>query len=131
MSARPPPDALAAPQQALKKLFVQRMRLLFVGAAQCSSAEWLDAEVAKLADLCRDILDDIPQAVTAGQLGCQKSDELGSARERAELLTDRMLVGQNLKFMSRENSNNLRKNSAKMGHGLELLFFSVFLAKPL
>ena len=74
------------------------MKLGFIRPCQGCPAERLTPEMIELAALSRNVIRDIPQTMTTGQFFCQS-----------------------LKFMSLENSYNLRKNSDTMRRGLELL----------
>lgn len=87
--------------------------------------------MVELAGLSLEVINHIPQAAAAGQLCCEQGDKLVPTRKRLELLTDMVLAGKRLKFISRKNTYNLRKNGATMGHGLELLVFIVVLANAL
>jgi hypothetical protein len=107
------------------------MWLLFIAAGQRCPAEGFDPEMVELARLNAEIINDIPQAASTGYLRCEHRDKLTPARKGTKFLPKVMLVRQGLKFMSRENSYNLRKNGATMGHGLEPPVFNVFLAKSL
>jgi hypothetical protein len=71
----------------------------------------------ELAGLSTEMIGHIPQADATGQLCCQQGDKLEPAGKRPKLLPDMVLIGKGLKFMSRKNPYNVRKNGAKKGRG--------------
>jgi len=107
------------------------VRLFFIAASQRGPAESFDSEMIEFAALNAKVVNQIAQTATACQLRCQHGDELGPAGKRAKLLTGVMFLSQSVKFMSREKTYYLRKNSATMCHGLEPPVINVFLAKSL
>jgi hypothetical protein len=88
-------------------------------------------QVVELAGLSAEIINDIPQTATFGQLGRQHDNKLAPAGKRTKFLPDMVLGDEGLKFMSLENSYNLRKNGPTMGYGSEILIVIMVLTNAL
>ena len=68
----------------------------------------------------------ISQALSSGQLGHEQGNKLIPAADLAQFLTAMVMIGQGLKFMSRDQLEELRENCAMMRQGLNPPVITVF-----
>ena len=67
------------------------------------------------------IVHDVTQALSAGQLREAERDELRPADHDSQSLTVLVVPSLGIEFMSRKQPEQLREDCAMMGHGLDLL----------
>ena len=101
-------DPLATSQQRPKQGLAQRIRLVPVDARQAGAGQFDAAQVIKPMRLSAQVVDDVAQAVAAGQLRHEQADELRPTRRDTERAATMMPFGQGLEFMSRHPFEELR-----------------------
>ena len=122
--AMPRGALLTTSQQASEERFVERTRLLRVHPRQRRAAdEGPHAEVIELVRLGAQVVDDVPQALQAGELAETEGDELRPAAHHAESLALLVLPSLGVEFMSGKQVEKLPEDCVMMGHGLDLLSF--------
>lgn len=114
-------DHLASSKKSVKDLFVKEIGLLFVDSSQIGSGEAPTAKVIELVPLGAHIVDDIPQASPARELGHGQGHELRPAIGASELATGMKPICEGLKLMSRDHLDELIEDRVMMGQGSDLL----------
>jgi len=114
-----------------KQRFVQGGWLLFIHPSKGGSGKRLDCKMVELVGLRRHVHDDIPQALSPGQLADEHGHELSPAVKGTKFLTNMMVLGDGFKVMSRKKCSNLPEDCVTMCHGSDLLDFVIVSAKTI